>query len=72
MTASLLEQLKQIHNNQPVWSGDLINKAAKDELIKLGLVMWYEDADLKIDGYAKGVGGYVLTELGKETYLTIK
>lgn len=63
---NLFEQLIQIAKQQPVFAGDLIHKQAKDELVKRKWVMYYKDDDIKINGYAKGVGGYVLTELGKQ------
>ena len=65
---NLFEQLEQIYKHQPVFAGDLIHKQAKQELVKRGWVMYYEDDDLKIPRYAKGVGGYVCTELGKKIY----
>lgn len=65
---NLFEQLEQIYRSQPVFAGDLIHKQAKDELIKRKWVMYYEDDDLKLKGYIKGVGGYCCTELGKNIY----
>lgn len=62
----LKEQLSQIANSQPVFDGDLISKGDTKKLVELGLVMYYEDKDLKIKGYKKGIGGYCLTELGKK------
>ncbi len=63
---NLFDQLLQIKDHQPVFAGDLIHKNAKNELIKLNWIMYYEDDDFQINGYAKGIGGYVLTELGKK------
>lgn len=68
MNKELLEQLNQIYKNQPVFSGDLISKNAKNELLDLKLIMYYQDSDFKFGKYNYNVGGYVLTELGKEFF----
>lgn len=70
--ANLFEQLDQIARFQPVWDGDLIHKGAKQELVNLKWIFRYQDKDLKIPGYKKGTGGYVLTELGKEKWNELK
>lgn len=64
----LWEQFKNINDAQPVFAGDLISKEDKRKLCDLKLIMHYEDEDLEMPGYAKGTGGYVMTELGKRVH----
>lgn len=65
---NIFEQLEQIAKCQPVWAGNLIHKQAKDELVKRGWVMWYEDKNCNPNDRDYKDGGYVLTELGQKAY----
>jgi hypothetical protein len=56
---NLFEQLEQIYKSQPIFAGNLIHKQAKDELVRRGWVMHYQD---------KNISGYVCTEIGKNVY----
>lgn len=65
---NIFEQLEQIAKEQPVWAGSLLHKDAKNELVKRGWVMWYEDKNCNPNDRDYKDGGYVLTELGKKCY----
>lgn len=64
MTKGLLlserEELRAVHEHQPVPGGHVISPHAMRWLIQRGLVIYWED----IDGSA-GRSGYVLTDAGR-------
>ena len=69
LTKSQIEEFENIAKHQPVFAGDLISHQGCKELVKLGLVMYYDDPDLTSkneSGYTHKCGGYVLTKKGRE------